>query len=99
MLAVLTLTSGLALQIPCVWSARRARKAVSSVTILSRQFEAQTGHTLEFIDLPPASNEKLSLFQQLFAAKDSDAIDLFQADTVWIGVLDKHLLDLTDSVS
>lgn len=66
---------------------------------IKQRFEAQTGHTLEFIDLPPASDEKLSLFQQLFAAKDSSAIDLFQADTVWIGVLNKHLLDLTDSVS
>jgi len=66
---------------------------------IKQRFEAQTGHTLEFIDLPRASDEKLSLFQQLFAAKDSSAIDLFQADTVWIGVLNKHLLDLTDSVS
>lgn len=65
---------------------------------IKQRFEAQTGHTLEFIDLPRASDEKLSLFQQLFAAKDSSAIDLFQADTVWIGVLNKHLLDLTDSV-
>jgi len=66
---------------------------------IKQRFEAQTGHTLEFIDLPRASDEKLSLFQQLFAAKDSSAIDLFQADTVWIGVLNKHLLYLTDSVS
>ena len=65
---------------------------------IKQRFEAQTGHTLEFIDLPRASDEKLSLFQQLFAAKDSSAIDLFQADTVWIGVLNKHLLDLTDRV-
>jgi len=66
---------------------------------VKQKFEAQTGHTLTFIELPPASNEKLSLFQQLFAAKDANAVDLFQADTVWIGVLDKHLLDLTDSVT
>ncbi|MGB8663341.1 MAG: ABC transporter substrate-binding protein, partial [Serratia inhibens] len=65
---------------------------------IKQRFEAETGHTLEFIDLPRASDEKLSLFQQLFAAKDSSAIDLLQADTVWIGVLNKHLLDLTDSV-
>lgn len=66
---------------------------------VKQRFEAQTGHTLTFIDLPRASDEKLSLFQQLFAARDANAIDLFQADTVWIGVLNKHLLDLTPYVS
>ncbi|AGB82523.1 ABC-type sugar transport system, periplasmic component [Serratia sp. FGI94] len=66
---------------------------------VKQRFEAQTGHTLRFIDLPRASDEKLSLFQQLFAARDANAIDLFQADTVWIGVLNKHLLDLTPYVS
>lgn len=98
-IAVLALTSGLAgadtLRMECPPS----KEGRQFCQYIKQKFEAQTGHTLEFIDLPPASNEKLSLFQQLFAAKDSDAIDLFQADTVWIGVLDKHLLDLTDSVS
>lgn len=97
--AVLTLTSSLAgadtLRMECPPS----KEGRQFCLYIKQKFEAQTGHTLEFIDLPPASNEKLSLFQQLFAAKDSNAIDLFQADTVWIGVLDKHLLDLTASVS
>lgn len=97
--AVLAMTSGLAgadtLRMECPPS----KEGRQFCQYIKQKFEVQTGHTLEFIDLPPASNEKLSLFQQLFAAKDSDAIDLFQTDTVWIGVLDKHLLDLTDSVS
>lgn len=97
--AVIALTSGLTqadtLRMECATS-KEGRQFCNDI---KKQFEAQTGHTLEFIDLPPSSNEKLSLFQQLFAAKDANAIDLFQADTVWIGVLDKHLLDLTESVN
>ncbi|WP_421506257.1 ABC transporter substrate-binding protein [Erwinia rhapontici] len=98
-LAVLTLTSGLAAADTLRMECPPSKEGRQFCHYIKQKFEAQTGHTLKFIDLPPASNEKLSLFQQLFAAKDSDAIDLFQADTVWIGVLDKHLLDLTDSVS
>lgn len=63
------------------------------------RFEAETKHTLEFVRFPPSSDEKLGLLQQLFAAKDSGAIDVFLADTVWIGILQKHMLDLTDKVS
>lgn len=66
---------------------------------VKERFEAETEHTLEFVRFPPSSDEKLALFQQLFAAKDSSAIDVFMADTVWIGILQKHMLDLTDNVS
>lgn len=65
---------------------------------IKARFEKETNNTLEFVQLPPSSDEKLGLFQQIFAAKDSKAVDVFQADTVWLGVLDKHLLDLTDKV-
>ena len=65
---------------------------------IKQRFESETPHKVEFLELPNASDEKLGLFQQVFAAKDSDAVDLFQADTVWMGVLDKHMLDLTDYV-
>ncbi|RWR01371.1 ABC transporter substrate-binding protein [[Pantoea] beijingensis] len=60
------------------------------------RFEKTTGDTLEFVELPAASDEKLALLQQLFAAKDEKAVDVFQSDTIWIGLLDKHTLDLTD---
>ncbi|WP_130835659.1 ABC transporter substrate-binding protein [[Erwinia] mediterraneensis] len=67
---------------------------------VKQRFEAASpGNTLQFVDLPPASDEKLALLQQLFAARDESAIDLFQADTVWIGLLDKNTLDLTDHVA
>ena len=65
---------------------------------IKQRFESETPHKVKFLSLPSASDEKLGLFQQVFAAKDSDVIDLFQADTVWMGLLDKHLLDLTEHV-
>ena len=65
---------------------------------IKARFEKETTDKLEFVQLPPASDEKLGLFQQIFAAKDSKVVDVFQSDTVWLGVLDKHLLDLTDKV-
>ena len=65
---------------------------------IKQRFESETPHKVEFLELPSSSDEKLGLFQQVFAAKDSDAVDVFQADTVWMGVLDKHMLDLTPYV-
>jgi len=65
---------------------------------IKQRFESETPHKVEFLDLPASSDEKLGLFQQMFAAKDSEAVDVFSADTVWMGVLDKHMLDLTDAV-
>jgi len=32
------------------------------------------------------------------AAKDEKAVDVFQSDTIWIGLLDKQTLDLTDAM-
>ncbi len=65
---------------------------------IKQRFESETPHKLQFIDLPRASDEKLSMLQQIFATKDSSVIDVFAVDVVWPGVLDKHLLDLTDKV-
>ncbi|HRP23494.1 MAG TPA: ABC transporter substrate-binding protein [Thauera sp.] len=62
------------------------------------RFEAETPHKLQFIDLPRASDEKLSMLQQIFATKDSKVVDVMAIDVVWPGVLDRHLLDLTEHV-
>ncbi len=66
---------------------------------VKQRFESETPHKVEFIDLPRASDEKLSMLQQIFATKDSSIIDVFAMDVIWPGVLDKHLLDLTDKVA
>lgn len=62
------------------------------------RFEAETPHKLEFIDMPASSDEKLSMLQQIFATRASNVIDVFAMDVIWPGVIDRHLLDLTDSV-
>lgn len=65
---------------------------------IKQRYESETPHKVEFIELPNASDEKLGLFQQVFASKDSNSVDLFQADTVWMGLLSKHMMDLTPYV-
>ncbi|HAZ54024.1 MAG TPA: ABC transporter substrate-binding protein, partial [Franconibacter helveticus] len=65
---------------------------------IKERFEKQTGNQLEFIGFPAASDEKLALLQQLFAAKDEKAEDVFESDTSWVGLLDKQTLDLTDAM-
>lgn len=62
------------------------------------RFEAETPHKLEFIDMPASSDEKLSMLQQIFATRASNVIDVFAMDVIWPGVIDRHLLDLTDAV-
>lgn len=62
------------------------------------RFEAETGNTLEFVELPNASNEKLGLFQQVFASGQTGVVDVFQADVIWPGILNQHMMDLTDEL-
>ncbi|NMG29500.1 ABC transporter substrate-binding protein [Aromatoleum evansii] len=65
---------------------------------VKQRFEAETTHKLEFVEMPAATDEKLALYQQIFAAKDGDAVDVLSIDVIWTGLLDKHLLDITDKV-
>jgi trehalose/maltose transport system substrate-binding protein len=65
---------------------------------VKQRFEYESPHKLEFIEMPPASDEKLALYQQIFAARDGGAVDVLSVDVIWVGLLDKHLLDLTDQV-
>ncbi|WP_117232923.1 ABC transporter substrate-binding protein [Vibrio maerlii] len=62
---------------------------------VQERFESETGHKLQFVELPPASDEKLGIYQQSFAAKSADVVDVFRIDTVWPGLFARHLLDLT----
>ncbi|NMG75937.1 ABC transporter substrate-binding protein [Aromatoleum diolicum] len=65
---------------------------------IKQRFEQETPHKLAFVEMPAASDEKLALFQQIFAAKDGNAVDVLSIDVIWVGLLDKHMLDLTDKV-
>ncbi|MDO9598222.1 MAG: ABC transporter substrate-binding protein [Azoarcus sp.] len=65
---------------------------------IKARFETETQHKVEFIDLPAASDEKLSMLQQIFATRANNVIDVFAMDVIWPGVIDRHLLDLTDAM-
>lgn len=49
--------------------------------------------SVEVLDSPDLSTDRLGLFMQTFAAQ-SDAIDVLQLDVIWPGDLKEHLVDL-----
>lgn len=65
---------------------------------IKQRFESETSHKLRFITLPYTTDEKRAMLEQVFVARDSAAMDLFELDTVWVGLFSQHLLDLTDQV-
>ncbi len=58
----------------------------------------KTGNEVKLVSTPADANERLSLYQQLLAAK-SDKIDIFQIDVVWPGILANYFLDLNQFVA
>lgn len=58
-----------------------------------QRWSEKTGYPAEIVSMPASTSERLALYQQFFAAKQS-SIDVFQIDIVWPGILQKHLLDL-----
>jgi trehalose/maltose transport system substrate-binding protein len=61
--------------------------------VSARQWAEKTGNRVEFVSMPNNSSEALALYQQLLSS-GSDRIDVMQIDTVWPGILAKHLIDL-----
>lgn len=58
-----------------------------------RAWEAATGHAVDIVQLPNASNERLDLYQELMSAESPD-LDIYQLDVVWAGLLAHDLIDL-----
>ena len=58
----------------------------------------KTGNEVKLVSTPADANERLSLYQQLLAAK-SDKVDVFQIDVVWPGILANYFLDLNQYVA
>lgn len=54
----------------------------------------RTGHEVRVVSTPNSATERLSLYQQLLAARSSD-VDIFQIDVVWPGMLASHMVDLS----
>ncbi len=51
------------------------------------------GHSVTIISTPNGADQRLALYQQLFAAQSAD-IDVLQVDAIWPGILGQHLVDL-----
>ncbi|WP_435388999.1 ABC transporter substrate-binding protein [Halomonas maura] len=62
---------------------------------LAEQWAEKTGNTVDVISTPNDATEKLSLYQQLLGSQSSD-IDVLLIDIVWPGLLDDHLVDLSE---
>ncbi len=61
----------------------------------TKAWSDKTGHEVKVVSTPNSATERLSLYQQLFAAESGD-VDVFQIDVVWPGMLAKHLVDLSE---
>lgn len=61
----------------------------------TQAWSKQSGHEVKVVSTPNSATERLSLYQQLFAARSGD-VDVFQIDVVWPGMLASHLVDLSD---
>jgi len=57
----------------------------------------KSGHSVRLVSTPPASDQRLALYQQLLAAGSAD-IDVFQIDVVWPGILERHFVDLAPHI-
>jgi trehalose/maltose transport system substrate-binding protein len=53
----------------------------------------KNGHSVTIISTPNGADQRLALYQQLFAAQSAD-IDVLQVDAIWPGILGQHLVDL-----
>lgn len=60
----------------------------------TRAWEEKTGHEVQVVSTPNSATERLSLYQQLLAARSGD-VDVFQIDVVWPGMLANHMIDLS----
>ena len=55
----------------------------------------KTGNSVQVVSTPNSATEKLSLYQQLLGSQSSD-IDVMLIDIVWPGMLNDHLVDLSE---
>ncbi|UYG06974.1 ABC transporter substrate-binding protein [Halomonas sp. M4R1S46] len=63
--------------------------------IAAQEWAEKTGHSVQVVSTPNSATEKLSLYQQLLGSGSGD-IDVLMVDIVWPGMLDDHLVDLSE---
>ncbi len=59
----------------------------------AEEWAHKKGHSVVVISTPNGADQRLALYQQLFAAQSPD-IDVLQVDAIWPGILGRHLVDL-----
>ncbi len=60
-----------------------------------RYMDAHPDVTVNVLETPDLSDNRLALYLQLFEAKSAD-VDVFQIDVIWPGDLAEHFIDLND---
>ena len=51
--------------------------------------------TVNFVEMPNSSTDRLGLYQQFWAAQSGD-VDVFQVDVIWAGIIADHVVDMKD---
>ncbi len=53
----------------------------------------KTGNTVNVLQVPKETDQRLALYQQQLGAKAGD-VDVYMVDTIWPGLIGQHLMDL-----
>lgn len=56
-------------------------------------YQKQTGATVQLIEAPQSSTDRLAQYLQFFSAQAGD-IDVYQIDVIWPGIVAEHMVDL-----
>ena len=60
-----------------------------------RYMEACPNVTVEVLEMPDSSTERLGVYQQFWEAQDP-GVDVFQTDVIWAGIIAPHAADLSE---
>lgn len=63
----------------------------------ARYMEACPNVTVEILEMPDSSTERLGVYQQFWEAQDP-GVDVYQTDVIWAGIIAPHAVDLSEYV-
>jgi trehalose/maltose transport system substrate-binding protein len=61
----------------------------------ARYMEMCPNITVEFLEMPDSSTDRLGIYQQFWEAQDA-GVDVFQTDVIWAGIIAPHAVDLQE---
>ncbi len=62
------------------------------------KFEADTGHTVSIVSMPPSTTDQFGQYALWLAAQNED-IDVYRTDVIWAPQLANHFLDLSTAAA